>query len=549
MLSHLSISNYALIDSIEVSFNKGFNVITGETGSGKSIIIGALGLVLGDRADSSVAKDKSKKSIIEATFDLSSFHLHNFFDALDLDFEEQTVVRREINTQGKSRAFVNDTPVNLNVLKDFASKVIDVHSQHKTIDLNKQSFQLNLVDALSNSSKELGLYKEAYLKYSEAKKSLEEFKIEAQKSKSDEDYLRFLLSEFDGINLSDEDLKTLEEEQNVLENAEEIKQSLSMSINRLDFPETGVLSNLQDIIGEISNITSYNSNYEGLHQRLNSTLIELRDVLSDIESLESDIEYNPQRLEEVSSILNKCYHLQKKHALSSVSDLLSFKEETEEKLRTIESSEDRIIAQENLVKELEKEAQEKAKQLSQKRQEAFKSIENDINNQFDEVAMASAQLNINCQEKDLSSDGVDDIQFLIKTNKGAIFQPIQNIASGGELSRIMLVLKTLLSEYNQLPTIIFDEIDTGISGEVADKVGGVMKKMSSNLQVFSITHLPQVASKGDNHFYVYKTEENNLTNTHLKLLSQSDRVVELAKMMSGEQPSKASLQSAKELLK
>lgn len=548
MLSHLSISNFALIDSIEVSFKNGFNIITGETGSGKSIIIGALGLVLGERADSSSAKDKSKKCIIEATFDLSNFNLSLFFDEQDLDYESLTVVRREINQQGKSRAFINDTPVNLNVLKAFSTKVIDVHSQHKTIELSKQSFQLDMVDALADTSNVLIDYKVKFKQFTSARKELEELIDSSKKSKADEDYLTFVLSEFEGLKLDGLDQEELESEQNLLENSEEIKSVLSSAINRLDYPEIGILSNLNEVLSELSKISNYNKSFEELNQRIDSSLIELRDVQAEIESIESTVEHNPNRLDEVNEILGNCYQLQRKHALNSISELIEFKENISKKLNQVSNADNLVSKKEKEIEGLKKEAIDLAKKLSDKRNKAFDKIEIQVNQMLEEVAMPSAKLSISSSIKELSSDGVDDLVFLIKTNKGTDFKSIQDIASGGEMSRIMLVLKTILSQYNNLPTIIFDEIDTGISGEVADKVGEVMRKLSKNIQVFSITHLPQVASKGKQHYYVYKSEDKDSTNTHIKLLSQDDRVVEIAKMMSGEKPTESSLKTAKELL-
>ena len=548
MLSQLHIKNYALIDEIDISFSDGFNVITGETGSGKSIIIGALGLVLGERADSSIAKDKGEKCVVEATFLLEKQEVSTFFDENDLDYDQLTVIRREINKQGKSRAFINDTPVTLNVLKAFSSQIIDIHSQHNTIQLQKQSFQLNLVDALAKARPLLKEYQAKFEVFKGTKKTLETLEASAHKAKADEDYLKFVLSEFDALPLENLSQDELEQEQNVLENAEDIKSSLNQALQRIDHPESGILLQLRDVLQDLSGISNLSSKYEDLHERVNSVLIELRDIQSELEQEEEHVEYNPQRLEELNELLNKCYYLQKKHALSSLQELIIFKAETEEKLQQVANIDAAILAHKNKVKASENEALDLAKKLSKQRQDAFNDIETYVNQLLEDVAMPSAKLNISAKVKTLSSDGIDDVQFLIKTNKGSSFKPIQDIASGGELSRIMLALKTILSKYNALPTIIFDEIDTGVSGEVADKVGQVMKQLSENLQVFSITHLPQVASKGKQHYFVYKTESEEQTFTHIKLLSQDERVVEVAKMMSGEKPSEASLNSAKELL-
>jgi DNA repair protein RecN (Recombination protein N) len=549
MLVNLSIKNYALIDELSIDFQSGLNIITGETGSGKSIIIDALGLVLGDRADTNVAKDKSQKSLVEATFDVSQLNLQGFFTENELDYETTTIVRREITSQGKSRAFINDTPVTLNIIKEFSTRVIDVHSQHQTMQLNDQSYQLNLVDALADTSKELTSYTQQYGVFKDAQKRLFELKKIETESAQELDYLTFLLSEFEGLELENIHQQEMEDELKTLENAEEIKEALTNTCAIIDQSEQGATHLLTNANALLSKISNYGKSYADLSERIKSSLIELRDIASELEQLNEYIEYNPTRLEQLTETLSKCYRLQKKHGLNSNEELLAFKAELEQKLGTIHSIESQIAKQEKLVKDSEELLLKLAQTLSNKRCKSFTKIEKQIKDILQSVGMASAEISIQNEAKPFSADGIDSVLFLAKTNKGSQFKPIHQIASGGELSRIMLALKSILSKYKQLPTIIFDEIDTGISGEVADKVGKLMQELSKNLQVFSITHLPQVAAKGNAHYFVYKTETKNSTHTHIKLLSNEDRVVALAKMMSGEKLTDASILNAKELLK
>ncbi len=549
MLVNLSIKNYALIDELSIDFQSGLNIITGETGSGKSIIIDALGLVLGDRADTNVAKDKSQKSLVEANFDVAQLNLHGFFTENELDYEATTIVRREITSQGKSRAFINDTPVTLNVLKEFSTRVIDVHSQHQTMQLNDQSYQLNLVDALADTSKELTSYTQQYVVFKDAQKRLSELKKIETESAQELDYLTFLLSEFEGLELENIYQQEMEDELKTLENAEEIKEALTNTCAIIDQSEQGATHLLTNANALLSKISNYGKSYADLSERIKSSLIELRDIASELEQLNESIEYNPTRLEQLTETLSKCYRLQKKHGLNSNEELLAFKAELQQKLGTIHSIESQIAKQEKVVKDSEELLLKLAQALSNKRCKSFAKIEKQIKDILQSVGMASAEISIQNEAKPFSADGIDSVLFLAKTNKGSQLKPIHQIASGGELSRIMLALKSILSKYKQLPTIIFDEIDTGISGEVADKVGKLMQELSKNLQVFSITHLPQVAAKGNAHYFVYKTETKNSTHTHIKLLSNEDRVVALAKMMSGEKLTDASILNAKELLK
>ncbi|MFP5470983.1 MAG: DNA repair protein RecN [Bacteroidia bacterium] len=548
MLLNLSIKNYALIEEINVDFSDGLNVITGETGSGKSIIIGALGLVLGDRADMSSAKNKDEKCLVEATFDISKLKLKTFFSDNELDFDKKTIVRREITPQGKSRAFINDTPVNLQLLKEFSSYVIDVHSQHQTLEINNQAYQLELVDALAGSTKELDSYQEKFSEYTSAVKELDRLKNLEAASNQELDYSLFLLKEFEGLDLENIHQQALEQEQSTLENSEEIKQVLSTSHNILEQDERGALSLLRQVKIQLEKISGYNQSFEHLLQRMEANLIELRDFSSELEQLNEKVEFNPERLNNISELLSKCYVLQKKHNVNTNEELLKIKQELEEKVKNISSLDEKIAKQQSEVGVVLKSLKDSASKLTKKREASFSKIEKQVKELLSSVGMASAEIKIQNTKKDFSPNGTDDILFLAKTNKGTEFKPMSQIASGGELSRIVLVLKSILSKYQSLPTIIFDEIDAGISGEVADKVGQLMRKLSENIQVFSVTHLPQVASKGHHHYFVYKEENKKDTRTHIKLLTKEERVTELAKMMSGEKLTKASLQSAQELI-
>lgn len=548
MLLKLSIKNFALIDEIEISFNQGLNVITGETGSGKSIIVDALGMVLGDRADTTIAKDKSQKCIIEANFDVSQLGLKSFFEANDLDFENITSIRREISSQGKSRAFINDTPVTLQIIKELASKIIDIHSQHQTIEINDQSYQLQMVDALAGTNKELEKYQQKYKEFRLIEKEINSLKKQESEALQELDYNNYLLSEFDGLSLIDLNQEELEQELNTLENTEEIKQNLSTSVSLLD-DEQAVLSLLKELLSQLGKISEFNSSYNLLNERVNSVFIELKDISNEFNSLLESVEYNPSRIEEITELLNKCYSLQKKHNAVSFYELNEIKNQLKIKVQNVFSLSDKINDLEESLKIGLKELEILARSLSKKRLESFPKIEKQIKTLLSEMSMNSAEIKVIASQKEFSIDGIDEILFKAKTNKGSDLKPIHQIASGGELSRIMLALKTILSKYQKLPSIVFDEIDTGISGEVADKVGSLIRKLSDNLQVFSITHLPQVASKGHWHYFVYKTETKSNTNTQIKLLNQDERIVELAKMMSGEKVTEASMLNAKELLK
>ena len=548
VLSKIKIRNYALIDELEVDFNKGFSAITGETGAGKSIILGALGLTLGDRVDSSVLSNSDKKCIIETWFLISELKLETFFAVHELDYEKETILRREILPSGKSRAFVNDTPVSLSVLKQLSEKLIDVHSQHQTLLLNTNEYQLSIVDANAQNDDLKKQFREVFTSYKAITKKLSELKEKEAKLKADLDYFQFQFDELDSLRLDSIDEEGIKEELDILNNAESIKSSFNKSFDLLD-NELGIISQLKQVEVELSSIANSSKKLEELHERFNSALIEIEDIKSEIEATNEDVVFDQSKIEELTQIINGLFSVHQKHRTNSVQELIDVRKDIESNL-TLAS---------NFDKEIEKLEIEQstilsnvtmiAKRLSESRLKVFPKIEKSINVMLSNLGMPNAELKLDRKEiAEIQSTGIDAIQFLFKANKGGAFQSISKVASGGELSRLMLCIKTNLAQRKKLPTLIFDEIDTGVSGDIASKVAEMMRKISETSQVISITHLPQIASKGDTHYKVFKTINDEFTFTRMKILDKESRVVELAKMLSGSTISDAALENAKALL-
>jgi DNA repair protein RecN (Recombination protein N) len=549
MLQHLRIQNFALIEETEVDFSKGLTVITGETGAGKSILLGALGLTLGNRADVGSLHDKTKKCVIEAKFNIKAYQLQSFFETQELDFEEVTTIRREITPEGKSRAFINDTPANLAVLKELGERLIDIHSQHETLLLKETNFQFELVDAFAQTTILFSDYKKQFSSLQKLRKQLEELSSQEIQAKKELDYFQFQFNELDEANLKIGELQALEEESETLENAEFIKSNLSKSALAINGGDENVLSALALIKQQLQSISKFGKQFSELYERINSVNIELKELANDLDGAESDVVYNNIRLEEVNAQLDKLNRLLKKHGVANEEELLKIKEDIENKLLQFSSLELQIEKTQKEIALMDKQCKTIASELSTKRQQSLSGIEQNIKTMLGSLSMANAQFKIELsQQKELSSNGLDTISFLFTANKGAEYKELHKTASGGELSRLMLCLKALLAERTALPTIIFDEIDTGVSGDVADKIGNILFAMGKTMQVITITHLPQMASKGSTHLFVFKSDTKDKTTSSIKLLTKEERIGEIAKMLSTGNPTETALKNAKELL-
>jgi DNA repair protein RecN (Recombination protein N) len=552
MLKKLFIQNYVLIDELEIDFGGGMNIITGETGAGKSILLGALSLILGERADKSALLDTSKKCIIEGLFTTERKLVADFFSSNELDFDESVIIRREVSSEGKSRSFINDTPVSLSQIKELGELLVDIHSQHETLLLNQARFQLSIVDAFAQHDTLLNEYKERFKSYQSLLKEITRFKDEEKKSMADRDYYRFLFNELDEANLTQGEQEKLEEELKTLTHAEEIKAVLSNMQDTMSGGENDLFSRVSSLQGSINSITQFSEKVEEVSNRLKSVSIELKDIQSEIEVINDDINYNPERIEEINERLNIIYRLQQKHRVNNIDELLQLKDEIETKLQSISNLKDKIIVLEKQIKTLQDELKKSAQKISSDRNKVIPQISGEIKKLLGEVSMPDAILKIQNDEKpedNFTADGIDEIRFLFSANKGVAYQDINKVASGGELSRLMLCIKASVAKFVALPTIIFDEIDTGVSGETAIKVGRVLKNLSKGHQLIAITHLPQIAGRGDAHYFVFKEIVNRKTFTKVRKLSNDERTVEIAKMLSGEKPSAVALENAKELLK
>jgi DNA repair protein RecN (Recombination protein N) len=556
MLQKLSINNYALIDNLEISFDGGLNILTGETGAGKSIILGALSLILGQRAESRYFFNQQKKCVIEGTFKIGAFHLKHFFEDNDLDYEAETVLRREISADGKSRAFVNDTPVNLNSLKALGEKLIDIHSQHATLEINDPEFQLLVVDAVAKHDDLLEDYRAKFRAYKKSKSKLQQLIEESDKAKADLDYYQFQFDELEKADLSADEQELLEQELYSLNNAGEIKRNLQGAFYLMEDGEASAIIQLREAGHQLLSLEKFNPQIAELHQRLNSTVIELKDIAAEIETIEQRTHTNEARAEEVNTRLSLIYVLQKKHRVNTNAELLQLQDELSDKIQQAVFGDEAI---EKLKLQLEtdkKELEKLAGQLSANRKKVIPTIEKQVLQTLGEMGMNNSNLKIelstpvghNSPLGGLGADGLDVVRFLFTANKGHALSEMSKVASGGELSRLMLSIKSLIAQNTALPTIIFDEIDTGVSGEVANQVGQIMEKLASNLQVITITHLPQIASKGRSHYFVYKDDEAATTYTRIKQLNKEERILEIAKMLSGDKPGESALQNARELL-
>lgn len=550
MLTQLYIKNFTLIDELNVDFHPGFSVITGETGAGKSIILGALGLLLGNRADVKTIKEGTQRCIVEGHFDITRYALEQFFFENDIDFVgEDCILRREVNSNGKSRAFINDTPVGLNLMKELGERLIDIHSQHQNLLLQKQDFQLSVVDIIAKNQSLLTQCKKEYAEYNDSKSKLQRAKQSIEESKTNIDFIRFQYNELAALNLQVGEEESLEQQSKTMQHSEDIKSSLYEVDSNLSDESTGIITRLYRSLSAIKSIADVLPQAEDITERLDNTYIELKDISSEVSDMLENIEYDPQELERINNRLDAIYTLQQKHHVNSVEELVRLQEDYKATLDNVENSDVALEELENSMKESLTKVSKTADELTKKRKASIKTIVSDIAERLKALALPNVSFNINIKKKEISSNGCDDVEFLFSANPGTPLRPISEIASGGEIARVMLSLKAMLSGAVKLPTIIFDEIDTGVSGRIAEQMAVIMKEMGhSDRQVISITHLPQIAAQGSNHYKVYKEQDNNETHSHLTHLTDDERIQEIAQMLSGSNVTEAAINNAKELL-
>lgn len=551
MLRSLYIQNYALIEKLDIGFDSGFSVITGETGAGKSIILGAIGLLLGQRADVKSIRKGASKCIIEARFDVSAYGMQPFFEANELEYEDECILRRELYASGKSRAFINDTPASLAQMKELGELLIDVHSQHQNLLLNKEGFQLNVLDLLAHDDAELAAYQKLYNDWRQARQDLEALVARAEQSRADEDYIRFQLEQLEEANLTDGEQEELEQEAEMLTHAEDIKAGLYRAGQALNADEGGVLEALKDCQNTMMGLRSVFAPAGELADRLDSVYIELKDISQEVADKEEEVEFNPARLDEVNARLNLIYSLQQKHRVDTVKALLSLQESYALQLSAITSSDEDIARLEAQVKELFSQVTAQAQVLTEARTRAALEVERQMAARLVPLGMPNVRFQVEMGvRKEPGVHGADTVNFLFSANKNGVLQNISSVASGGEIARVMLSVKAMIAGAVKLPTIVFDEIDTGVSGEIADRMADIMQEMGDNdRQVISITHLPQIAARGRAHYKVYKEDNEVETNSHIRRLTDDERVEELAHMLSGATLTEAALNNARALLK
>jgi DNA repair protein RecN (Recombination protein N) len=548
MLTNLLIKNYALIQQLEMKPNKELNIITGETGAGKSIMLGAIGLMLGNRADTKVLFDTEDKCVIEGSFDISDYKLESFFEEAELDYDTSCIIRREISPNGKSRAFINDTPVNLDLLKKIGSQLMDVHSQHDTLLLGSNVFQLSILDAYAGNQKLLQQYRQQFRLYRKKEEIYRTLQNESSSAQKELDYNSFLLDELSSAKLEAGEQEKLEDELNLLENAEEVKTRLNTALEYLSNAEFSVNGGLRSVVNSISQIGNLSERYMALKDRAESCLIELKDIASELEREEMNVEFDPARIEQIQERLSVLYHLQQKHQVKTVEELLAIQEELAEKVRKVLNLDETIAEAKREAEKAQQEMLQTAQTLSQARIKSITGIEKELQQLLAEVGMPNASVKITHTPVKPTADGVDEIHFLFSANKGIKTQELKNVASGGEFSRLMLCVKYVLASKTSLPTIIFDEIDTGISGEIAIKVGRMMEDMAHNHQVIVITHLHQIASRGGTHYFVYKDNSADKAITKIRRLTEQGRINEIARIIGGEPPSESAIRNAREFL-
>ena len=550
MLKQLHISNYALIDELNVSFESGFNVITGETGAGKSILLGALGFALGDRADTNVLYDKDKKCVVEAQFELNDENLRSLFEANDLDFEVDCIFRRELNPQKKSRAFVNDTPVGLQTMKEIGSQLVDIHSQHDSLLLTDADFQLKLLDEIAQNGVVLAEYQTEYGNYNTLKRRLTELKEMATKNTAENDYLKFQLDELNKADLKEGEYADIEQTLSVMENAEEIKTLLVTANGLMEDSETAILGQVNALASALSRLKHLLPDTESLQERVDNLKVELKDIAYDLRRKEDDTQFDEVQLQSLQERYDLLSRLMMKHHVNDFEELIALRDSLKDKVNAFENIDGAIAQVEKQLKDSEKQLSSLAKTLHDKRCQAAKAFGEKVTELVQQLAMPFAQFQVSVESQDsFGSKGSDEIRFLFSANKGIAVDDLRRVASGGELSRLMLSIKSAVSSYNYIPTLIFDEIDTGVSGEVAAKIGGIMRQMGRSLQLISITHLPQVASLAEHHYFIYKDNEGSRSQSHICMLNAEERVTEIAKMLSNDKVTPEALRAAEVLMK
>ena len=550
MLKHLYIKNFTLIDQLDIAFHSGFSVITGETGAGKSIILGAIGLLLGNRADSKQIKQGEKKCTIEAHFDLSHYGFESFFEDNDIDFEpEDTIIRRELTASGKSRAFINDTPVSLQMMRILGEQLIDIHSQHQNLLLQKDDFQLNVVDIIAQDSTALSAYHSSYQHYKESLQRLSDLKEQIAKAQENEEFMRFQFNELESAGLVEGRQQELEQESETLSHSEDIKTAYFKADHLLNDDDNGIINKLGECLDSLSNIENVYSKAKDVVQRLSSVHIELKDIASEVGSEVENIEFDPSRLDSINQQLDQLNTLEQKYHVSTEEELIEIRDNIAEQLQSIDNSDEELESLTKKVDEKLKLCTEKAAKLTELRLKAGKIVEKEMSQRLIPLGIPNVRFKVDITSKPLSLDGADKVQFLFSANTSTAMEPVAQVASGGEIARVMLSLKAMISGTVKLPTIIFDEIDTGVSGKIAQKMALIMQEMgNNNRQVISITHLPQIAALGSSHYKVEKEETIEGTRSHMRELNQEERVCEIAQMLSGADISDAALQNARELL-
>jgi DNA repair protein RecN (Recombination protein N) len=551
VITHLRIRNYALIRELEIDFFNNLSAITGETGAGKSILMGALGLILGERADISVLWNKKEKCIVEGSFQIGSYKLKSFFKQHDLDYEEETIIRREISEAGKSRAFINDTPVTLSLVKELGEKLVDIHSQHETLELNNREFQMEMVDIFSKTLNEVETYRAAYFTYLDTQKKLLDLTTQEDAAKHEQDYKQFLLNELAEANLQTGEQEQVEQELNTLNNAEDIQSALHACQQLLTEQEGAATSLLQEARSHMQRVAKFNSRIEELFKRIDSARIEVKDIAQEAEDIAQEINADKQRQEYLTTRLDLVYSLQKKHRCNSINELLYIQQQLHTDIGAIDSLQEQISKLQEQISAQQKELALTAQSISVKRKKHIPDLEKSINHLLKQVGMPNAAILVKQETQPAAGfgpNGIDSISLSFSSNKGSTYQALNKIASGGELSRLMLCIKTVIADLADLPTFIFDEIDTGISGETARQVGDVMKQLAQRHQVISITHLPQIAAKAHQHYFVYKESDSKSTSSNIRLLKEEERIEEIAKMLSGAKPTDSARANAKELV-
>ena len=548
MLAHLLIKNYALIEQTELAPDRALNIITGETGAGKSIMLGAVGLLMGNRADTKILYNPDEKCVIEGSYDISGYVVEHIFEEEDLDYSTSCVIRREISPSGKSRAFVNDTPVNLDTLRRITSQLMDVHSQHDSSLLGSNEYQLQIVDTYAGNEETLKRYRENFKEYRQLQTEYDELRRQAGQIKKEFDYNHFLFQELAKAKLQPDEQDVLEQELNVLENATEVREKLQLAYQYLDDPEQSIIAYLKNVLGQLNGLSKISQQYEPLRERIQSGLIEFRDLADEINAAEEVVDIDDKRAEETKGRLNTIYNLQQKHQVRKVIDLLDIQAELERKVSMVLNSDADIETARQKTEKAKEKMMKAAQTLTKSREAVLKPIEKQIHKLLTDLGMPNAALEITNQTSQPTSDGTDAVSFLFSANKGIKPQQLKNVASGGEFSRLMMALKYILATKRKLPTIVFDEIDTGVSGEIAIKMGNMMLDMARTHQVIAITHLHQIAAQGTAHYFVYKDHSAARTVSRIRKLSFEERVTEIAQMIGGRRPSETILQNARELL-